>query len=111
MIDGETVKKAGTLVGAVATIIGAGWAVFTFADQTYAKRPDVILVEQRLDQKIVNDKYDRLKEREWRYQEKYGDKLEKANTEVKEEYRQIRADRERAEQQLKAIAQKLLEKK
>ena len=110
-MDLDHLKTVGTGVGAVATIIGAFWAVYTFADSTYAKRPDVILVEQRLDAKIANDKVDRLQERAWRYEDRYGERLEKAPREAKEEYRQIKQEKNRAEQQLKALDQRLLEKK
>lgn len=96
-------------MGAVATIIGAGWTVLTFADTTYAKRPDVILVAERLDQKIYNDKLDRLQEREWKYRDRYGDKLEKADQTTKDEYRRIQTDKERAQKQLDVLDKKMLE--
>lgn len=92
------------------------WHNAIFADREYVdERFDelgqlIAMNDMRMGQKIQSDKVDQLQERLWRLEDRYGKDIER-NPEVpesvREEYRQLQMQRERALNKLESIEQRL----
>lgn len=116
-IKNKTVKKLkrwdfisshlGVILGLL-SLISSLFGGFFFLDGRYAKATDTKeikeqtrKVEQRLENKIILDRVDKLQERIWKYQDRYGDRLEKAKDKlIIEEYKKIQDERDRLEKSL-----------
>ena len=83
-------------LGIAITGIPALYEAGTWVDGRYALQERLILVEQRLEEKIDSDKALVLQQRQWTLEDRYqGDGVPSAPPSVKEEYRQVRSLRER----------------
>jgi hypothetical protein len=80
----------------LAALVGT---IFTLDDR-WAKAAEVKRVELRLDQKILNDRIDRLQERIWKLEDRYGGPAKIRDPAVLEEYRKLNRDKNEAEGQL-----------
>jgi hypothetical protein len=87
------------MIGAGGTALATLWGGASFVDHRYAHtetvfemQDDVYLVGQRLEQKILTDRYTQLQQRAWKIEDRYGLGLAIAPETVKEEYRQIKAE-------------------
>lgn len=98
-------KAAGAGVGLLTALTTAGYSTWTWHDTRYAKQADTILIEMRLEQKILSDRAARLQDRIWKIEDRYGDDMDKAPDTVKEEYRQLQQDLEAAIQELNSLQQ------
>ena len=77
------------IVVSLFTISGGIYAVETH----YAKKAEVKLLAERLDQKILQDRLYNIQERIWKLQDRY-ETIEKMPTSVKEEYRKLEMEKE-----------------
>lgn len=68
----------------LATIVSA-------IDTRYAKSDYVLLVELRLNQKIISDRNNRLQERIWKLEDKYIDENKMPQI-IKDEYRKLKQE-------------------
>lgn len=106
MLDLEhALKVGGAAVGSLAVLASSLWGGYAYLDATYAKQADVVLVELRLDQKILADRANQIQARQWRIEDQYGQDLVKAPSMVKEEYRQLEKEKQQALQELDAVYQ------
>ena len=86
----QTVILAGATIGVLYG--GVNWI-----EHYYAHEDDVMLIEQRLDEKIQGDYYDRLQQRIWRLEDRYGPQAQKGPESVREEYRQLMNEKQQME--------------
>jgi peptidoglycan hydrolase CwlO-like protein len=77
------------IIVSICTIGGSIYAVETH----YAKKAEVQLLAERLDQKILQDRLYNIQERIWKLQDRY-ETIEKMPTSVKEEYRNLEMEKE-----------------
>ena len=91
-------KLIAVLVTSIATILSSAF----FIDARYAQSAEVQLVEQRLDQKIIQDRADNLQQRIWKFEDRFGSES-KMKQEIKDEYRQLKEDLQKLEQKLKVL--------
>lgn len=89
------------LTGAVIGVLYGGGVWFQDWRNNFdiGKQTDLQLVEQRLNEKIEGDNYDRLQQRLWRLEDRYGPQAQKAPDTVREEYRRLQDDKARIERQ------------
>lgn len=92
----EHYKLVALLFASLTTILSSAF----FIDARYAQSADVQLIEQRLDEKIVQDRADNLQERIWKLEDRFGSE-KNMKQEVKEVYRQLKEDLKKLEQKLK----------
>jgi hypothetical protein len=90
------------VVAIVAVLVTLGGA-FAGINAYFAKASDVKLVALRLDQKILNDRYNAIQERIWMLEGKYGDLCRNAPQEVKIEYRKLQLELKKLERELKRL--------
>lgn len=80
----------------MSVILGATF----FIDSRYAQSADVQMIEQRLDQKIIQDKADNLQQRIWKLEDRFGSE-KNMKSEVKDVYRELKEDLKKLELKLK----------
>ena len=95
----DAIIKAGSIVTAIGGI-GAGLYAL---DTTYARHDVVSAIEQRLQQKIVSDRYLQLQQVLWRFQDRYGQNCERGDQAVREQCRVLFQQLQEAQQELEAI--------
>jgi len=86
-----------SLVISLTVIIGIGAKL----DQRWAKAERLILVEQRLDQKIIQDRINAIEERLWRLQDKHGDLILNMPELIRDQYRRLLKEIKDLENKLK----------
>jgi len=96
-------------LSAILVLLGFVFSVYFYADRIYAKEKDLRNLEVRVDHKIIKDLRDDVQQRIWKYEDRYGDKLEKANQHTKEEFRELIQDKEELDDKLEDIRKKALE--
>lgn len=85
---------------AVTTVLVLLGGAFAGINAYFAKAKDLNLVELRLDQKILDDRYNSIRERIWSLEDKYGDMCKNAPPREKNEYRKLLLDLKRIERAL-----------
>lgn len=93
-------KKISVILGLIISltvIVGAGARL----DRRWAKAERLVMVEQRLDQKIIQDRINAIQERLWRLQDKYGDIVENMPEMIHDQYRRLLKEIKEYEEQLK----------
>ena len=81
-------KKISVILGLIISltvIVGAGAKL----DRRWAKADQLAMVEQRLDQKIIQDRIKAIQERLWRLQDKYGDMISNMPELIRDQYRRL----------------------
>ena len=68
----------------------------------YAKSAYVVQVEQRLDQKITQDRVDNIQNRIWKLEDRYGLECVDCPPVVKDEYRELQKEKEQLENKLES---------
>ena len=105
----ELYTKYEKYTGVALTTVSIVSALFA-VDAYYAKAEAVDKLEIRLEQKILNDRYDRVQERIWKLEDRFIAQ-EKAPVETKRSWRELQLERDDIHRKLDAIEQKVLEKK
>ena len=90
-------KSMLAVVVTLSTISGMVVAI----DSRWAKAGEVKQISQRLDQKIYSDRVDRIQERMWRLEDRFGSVCEKMPIESREEYRKLRDEKAHLDEYLK----------
>jgi Ribonuclease G/E len=88
----------------LASLIGGYIAV----DSHYAKAAALRTIELRVDQKILSDRYDRIQERIWKYEDRYKSPA-LAVIEVSKEWRILIQEKQDLERQLDLIRQQSIQ--
>ncbi len=83
------IKKLSTIIGLILALITLIGVIYTY-DQSKAKASDLMLTNQRLDQKIMDDRADRVQERIWKLEDRYENK--KMEQVIKDEYRLLQEE-------------------
>ena len=81
----KTLKNWLIVLPVFLTLVGAIVATHSY----FAKASDLELVALRLDVKILNDRYNAVRERMWNLEKRFGDDCGTAPEEVKLEYRKL----------------------
>jgi len=106
------------MAAAVPAMIGAMYGGGSWVDNRYHHaddalqgRSDLVLVEMRLDQKIMADRLNNVQMRIWRMEDRYGVNMNKATTEddaaALEEYKALKLEKNELERQLGNIEQRI----
>lgn len=95
--------KYGTVIGVVVSLIAIAGAVVTLDDR-YAHADEIKKLSRRLDQKILEDRSDRLRDRVWKLEDR--PKLAPLD---RDELRKLKAEKDRLDIEIKAIIDKTLE--
>lgn len=86
---------------ALATLFGGA----SFVDTRYAHQDNVVLIEMRLEQKILTDRANQLQQRIWKIEDRYGIDLFEAPGPIKEEYRQLKDEMADVDQEIGSVQQ------
>lgn len=85
------------LIISLTVIVGAGAKL----DRRWAKADQLVMVAQRLDQKIIQDRINAIQERLWRLEDKYGSIIANLPEIIRDQYRRLLKEIEDLEKQLK----------
>lgn len=108
------------MIAAVPAVIGGMYGGGSWVDNRYAHtaemhdhKAELILIEMRLDQKIMNDRVNALQNRIWKMEERYGPQMELAkegrDDAAMEEYRALMTEKHELERQLQNIESRIME--
>jgi hypothetical protein len=107
----ELTTKLISFIGTGGAAIATLWGGATFVDDRYAHAPavvevqgDVFLMGQRLENKILTDRVESLRQRAWKLEDRYPN-MRDAPATVQEEYRQIQQDITKLDQELDGMQQ------
>ena len=100
LLDG--IIRGGTVVAAIGGI-GAGYYAL---DQTYARQEQVVAIDQRLEQKIVGDRFFRLQQAYWALEDRYGKSCVQGDAAVKQQCRAILQQLQEAQDELDQLRKK-----
>ena len=95
----DAIIKGGSVMVAI-TGIGAGYYTL---DRTYAREAKVAALDQRLQQKIVGDRYYELQRQLWALEDRYGKNCVQATPRVKEMCRAVLQQLQEAQEDLKQL--------
>ena len=93
-------KKISVVLGLVISltvIVGAGARL----DRRWAKADQLVMVAQRLDQKIIQDRINAIQERLWRLEDKYGNIIVDMASAIRDQYRRLLKEMKDLEKRLK----------
>jgi len=93
-------KKISVILGLVISltvIVGAGAKL----DRRWAKADQLVMVAQRLDQKIIQDRINAIQERLWRLEDKYGNIIADLPETIRDQYRRLLKEIKDLEKKLK----------
>lgn len=93
-------KKISVVLGLIISltvIVGAAAKL----DGRWAKTDRLIMVAQRLDQKIIQDRINAIQERLWRLEDKYGSIIANMPEIIRDQYRRLLKEIENLEKRLK----------
>jgi len=95
-----SLKKISIILGLVISltvIVGAAAKL----DGRWAKTEQLVMVAQRLDQKIIQDRINAIQERLWRLEDKYGNIIANMISTIRDQYRRLLKEMEDLEKQLR----------
>src|SRR3990167_6479475 len=101
----ELPTKIVSMIGAAGTAIATFYGGATFVDHRYAHNDNLVMVEMRLEQKILTDRSVQLQQRLWKIEDRYGPDLFEAPAMVKEEHRQIQIELNDLNEEVNAVQQ------
>lgn len=84
------ISKSVQSITAILVLIGMIFGGYFYLDARYAKAETLKKVEQRLDQKIEDDRKWDIRKQLWHWEEKFGERLERAGDEIKKQYRELK---------------------
>lgn len=90
------------LIISAITLSGMIWGSWRHFDSTYARASEVRQLEERLDYKIIQDQVNGLQDRIWKLDDRFQGK--KMPTEILEEYRRLKKDKEYLEKKLDGVS-------
>ena len=96
-------KTVGTAVGAIATLIGVTYTGGSWVDTRYAHQDKLELVSMRLEQQILTDRVEAIRQRMYTIRERHGEDQSVYPATVKEEYAQLKAELDDLMEELKGI--------
>ena len=99
----ELPTKLITGIGAVGTALATLWGGTEFVDNRYAKQGDFVMVEMRLDQKILTDRRTTLRERMRDIEQRYGEDLFDAPGPMREQYKTMKDELADLDQEINGI--------
>ena len=104
----EILKKFEKLVNPILTVIAVTSMLFT-VDAYYAKASAVEKLEMRLEQKILQDRQDKVQERMWTLEDRFI-KKERVPREVTDQIRRLQIEKDEIKRKLDVIEQKVNKK-
>jgi len=93
-------KKISVILGLIISltvIVGAAAKL----DGRWAKTDQLVMVAQRLDQKIIQDRINAIQERLWRLEDKYGNIIADMASAIRDQYRRLLKEMKDLEKRLK----------
>lgn len=93
------IKESAAVVITIVTLISIVFGVYFYNEKRYALAAELNLVAERLDQKISEDRSNNLQQRIWKIEDKYGNE-KKMPKEIKDEYRQLKNEKESIDRRL-----------
>ena len=93
-------KKISIIIGLIISLtvlVGAGAKL----DRRWAKADRLAMVEQRLDQKIIQDRINAIQERLWRLEDKFGSIIASLPETIRDQYRRLLKEMKDLEKRLK----------
>ncbi len=97
-------KEKLTAIIAILTIIGIVFGVYFYIENRYALAEELKKTQQRLDYKILTDKFDAIQERIWKIKERSGEKPRDKT--IKEELQKLESDKELLKTKIEAEEKK-----
>ena len=94
-------EKQLTCIISVSAILGVFFGAYTYIDTRYALKEKVLLVENRLEQKIKHDEIMNLQQRIWQLEDRL--EIKPDNSEIKKEIRRIECERDNLDKQLTTL--------
>lgn len=85
------------MVISLTVIVGAGAKL----DRRWAKADQLVMVAQRLDQKIIQDRINAIQERLWHLENKYGNTVVNMPEAIRDQYRRLLKEMKDLEKRLK----------
>jgi hypothetical protein len=85
------------------TVLVALGGAFAGINSYFAKDSELVLVAQRLEIKILDDRYNAIRERIWNLESKFGEQCKNAPLEVRREYRKLLLELEKISRELKKM--------
>ena len=98
----DAIIKAGSVITAIGGI-GAGYYAL---DATYARQKHVAAIDQRLEQKIVGDRFFHLQQTLWGLEDRYGKGCANGDVAVKQQCRAILQQLQEAQDELDQLKKK-----
>ncbi len=101
----EKLKSGVIVLGAIFTMFAIFFSGFQYNESTYAKESHLVFVDYKVDVKILDDRINRLQDREWALEDKLAamDKLDPEYHTVNGILRKARAERERLNKELQIV--------
>ncbi len=99
------IQPAIATIVSLATLIGLAFA----AENHYAKQGDIVLVQLRLEQKIIQDQRNDLQNQVWKLEDRVNGDICKMPPEMLEDYRKKKKELEDKEKELDIIQKEHLE--
>lgn len=99
----ELPVKLFSAIAAGGSAMAALWGGGQFVDERYAKSADLVLVEMRLDQKILTDRRDDMRKQIREIQGRYGEDLFEAPGPVKDHYASLQHELRDIEQEITGL--------
>jgi len=93
-------KKISIIIGLIISLtvlVGAGAKL----DRRWAKADRLTMVEQRLDQKIIQDRINAIQERLWSLEDKFGSIIASLPETIRDQYRRLLKEMKDLEKRLK----------
>lgn len=91
-----SMKQISLSIGILVAIVGSVIGI----NEYFAKADDLRLVEYRLEQKILNDRYEAIQQRIWQLEDRYGENCNNQPQEIRNEIRKLEQELKRIEREL-----------
>lgn len=101
----DKTKSAIIVIGAIFTMFGLFFGGFQYIDSTYAKDNQVIFLNHKVDVKILDDRINKLQDRQWALEDKLATLPVGSPdaTTIRQQIRQSKAERGRLDAELQVV--------
>ncbi len=101
----DLIKYGGSACGALGVLYGGATFTHDKLQQVDIMEENIVLIDMRLESKILTDRYTLLQQRLWKIEDRYGVDLFEAPGPIKEEYRTIKAEMTALEHEINVVQQ------
>jgi prefoldin subunit 5 len=99
----KVISLVGSGFAALVTLYGGATFTHDKLQQIDAMESNIVLVEMRLDLKLLTDRANAIQQRLWKITERYGEDLFEAPGMVREEYQALKKEMEAVNHELTAV--------